>query len=463
LFITQDENGNKSLSKFAKTSIWMFAAAIVLLMAWNGLTDTNEAGYISIRQFPVTGDLLVMHDEGMYFRAFGTVWKYKRAGTFSFGESTGDSASSGAIKVRFNDGGTADLYGNVRFRLPANNEVAMLNIHREYRSYEHLANTLIKRLASETLLLTASLMSAEDSYSGRRAEFMRLALDQLQNGNYQTESEEVEVIDTMTNEKKRVRLVKIKYEDDGVTPLRRENPLEAFNIEITQFILDRDFGYEAGVLEQIENQRTNYMKTVAAKAEATRSAQDAITAEAKGKADVAKAKYEKEVIKQAAIVEAEKEKETALIQAAKEKEKALIDAAKQKEVAAVEKEKAEIEAQKRLEVAKLDRAAAEETKQEQILIGEGEAERKRLVMEADGALQLKLEAWIKAQEFYADAVGSYTGNWVPQVVMAGGAGGSGTTSGGGANELIELLKVKTAKDLQLDLSMRDRKTPVTNK
>ena len=45
---------------------------------------------------------------------------------------------------------------------------------------------------AEALILTASLMSAEESYSGRRAEFAQLAWDQVLNGVYITESEKRE-------------------------------------------------------------------------------------------------------------------------------------------------------------------------------------------------------------------------------------------------------------------------------
>ena len=54
---------------------------------------------------------------------------------------------------------------------------------------------LVKPAIGEALILTASLMSAEESYSGRRAEFSQLAWDQVLNGVYITESEERETVD----------------------------------------------------------------------------------------------------------------------------------------------------------------------------------------------------------------------------------------------------------------------------
>jgi regulator of protease activity HflC (stomatin/prohibitin superfamily) len=109
------------------------------------------------------------------------------------------------------------------------------------------------------------------------------------------------------------------------------------------------------------------------------------------------------------------------------------------------KAQAVTEAQQQLEVATLAAKAAEQTKREQILLGEGEATRKRLVMQANGALEDKLAVWKEVNLAYANAIEKYTGNWVPTIVM----GGDGKNTNG-ADNLISLLTTKTAKDLALD-------------
>jgi hypothetical protein len=53
---------------------------------------------------------------------------------------------------------------------------------------------------------------------------------------------------------------------------------------------------------------------------------------------------------------------------------------------------------------------------------------------------------------YAEAIRDYKGDWVPKTIL----GGSGAGSGGalnGAQALIDLLTVKTAQDLNLDMSV----------
>ena len=182
------------------------------------------------------------------------------------------------------------------------------------------------------------------------------------------------------------------------------------------------------------------MAVATARANAQKAEQDALTEEAKGKAEVMKAKYEEEQKKVRAVVEASKEKEVAETAAAKELS-----------VAKLQKQVGETNAQREVEVAKLQRDAAEANKQKNILDGQGESEKKRMIMEADGALKQKLDAYIEVNKLYAEAIAKYQGQWVPSVVM-GPSNQSGTTNG--AQALIDMLTVKTAKDLALDLEVK---------
>jgi len=118
-----------------------------------------------------------------------------------------------------------------------------------------------------------------------------------------------------------------------------------------------------------------------------------------------------------------------------------------------------IAAEQRVEVARQQQLEAEqkklaavEYKQEQILRGEGDGEYKRLVMEADGALQQKLETYQRVMGYFANAVEKQ--KWVPEIQMGGGGEGGG---GDAAMALIEMLSVKAAKDLSLDLGIPNNK------
>lgn len=393
-----------------------------LVFGLGGLVETNQAGYVKILQVPISGTMKVYQIPGMFMQLFGDVWEYKLAGTYRF--STGDksnrddSAVSTPVEVRFSDAGVAHISGNVRFDLPPSEE-GILNIHSKFRSYDNVTESLVKPAVAEALILTASLMTAEESYSGRRAEYAQLAWDQVLNGVYLTEWEKVTVTDPITGESTTARSVRIKRDEDG-NPLRKPNPLQEYSISISQFLLDKDIAYEKGVLDQISTQRDAMMKTVTARAEAQKAEQDRITAEATGKADVMKAKYAAEVQKETAVVNALREKEVAVTNA-----------------------------QRELEVAKLSRQAAEQTKQEQILLGQGESERKRLVIEADGALAQKLATYEAVHGKWAEA---FATRKVPTTVFGAGSGGAGSDSD--VQALLQLLTVKTAQDLSLDTSTK---------
>jgi len=119
------------------------------------------------------------------------------------------------------------------------------------------------------------------------------------------------------------------------------------------------------------------------------------------------------------------------------------------------------EAQQKLEVAQLETQAAEQKKLGEILLGEGEAMRRKLVMDADGSLQQKLEAYVTINERYAQAFGNYAGSWVPSIVFGGnntnGTSSTATTGGlNGMNDLISMMMVSTAKQLGIDAAIPNK-------
>jgi len=91
-----------------------------------------------------------------------------------------------------------------------------------------------------------------------------------------------------------------------------------------------------------------------------------------------------------------------------------------------------------------------EYKKEQILRGEGDTGYKKLVMTADGALTQKLEAWLRGNQRYADAIGKP--NRVPEIQM----NGNSSKTGNSANDLLSLFLAKTAKDINLDMRVSNK-------
>lgn len=103
----------------------------------------------------------------------------------------------------------------------------------------------------------------------------------------------------------------------------------------------------------------------------------------------------------------------------------------------------------KVRLAEIEKEAAGHNKERLVLEGQGEGEKRKAIMEADGALAQKLEAWTKVNEMYASAIKEYTGNWVPNIIM----GGNGSASQNPAMDMINLMVAKAAKELNLDMTM----------
>lgn len=90
-----------------------------------------------------------------------------------------------------------------------------------------------------------------------------------------------------------------------------------------------------------------------------------------------------------------------------------------------------------LEVAKLERQAAEEEKLKQIALGEGEAKRRELLIQADNLEELRLNIYKEVMTRFASEIGKQ--KWVPDMVVGGGA----TVAGGGnlASSLTDILNM----------------------
>jgi hypothetical protein len=97
----------------------------------------------------------------------------------------------------------------------------------------------------------------------------------------------------------------------------------------------------------------------------------------------------------------------------------------------------------------LDVQTAELRKQKDILEGQGIATKKKLIMEADGALDQKLQAYKEVSKYWADAFGAYQGSLVPTFVSGGGGGSNGGNAG---LNFMELMTAKAQMDLSLNLN-----------
>ena len=413
---------NTISAKLVVIALLIAGTAAVGFMAFG----INNAGHRTVVQYP-TGTLYVKFSPGIYPQLFGTAEIYNDVITFDYDKTDSDVDSSIdqiGISVRYQDGGTGTVYGKARFSLPSD-EDTMLHLHKAFRSNRGVSQKLIKSVTEEGMNLTAGLMSSEEAYAEKRSIYTQWASQQISKGKFQTKLEQVRTLDEGTGKTVTKNIPVISYGEDGL-PIHLNSDLTDYGIDVNGFQIT-DWDFEPKTLNQIATKREATMAIITAIANAERAKQDAITSEEQGKANVMTAKYEKEVVKEQAVVDAEREKEVAVIAA----EKAV-------EVARQQKLEAE---QKKL--------AAVEYKQEQIFRGEGDGAYKRLVIEADGALAQKLATYERVMGRFASAVEKQ--KWVPEIQMGADTGSGGTN----AMALIELMGVKAAKDLSLDMSIKE--------
>lgn len=384
----------------------------------------NNAGHRTVVQYP-TGTLYVKFTPGIYPQWFGTAEVYNDVVTFDYDKEDSDVDSSidqVGISVRYQDGGTGTVYGKARFSLP-NDELTMLHLHKAFRSNRGVAQKLIKTVTEEGMNLTAGLMSSEEAYAEKRSIYTQWSSQQISKGKFQTKLEKIRTVDESTGKTVTKNVPVISYGENGL-PVHLDSDLSDYGIDVNGFQIT-DWDFEPKTLQQIATKREATMAIITAIANAERAKQDAITSEEQGKANVMTAKYEKEVVKEQAVVDAERGKQVAVISAEKN-----VEVARQQKLEAEQK-----------------KLAAAEYKEEQILRGEGDGAYKRLVIEADGALAQKLATYERVMGRFATAVEKQ--KWVPEIQM----GDSNSDGGSNAMMLIEMMGIKAAKDLSLDMSI----------
>lgn len=389
------------------TLITGVVAVLILLFSSFSLVEDVPNDQVIVNQVPITGEIETWYEPGMRLQKWGETTKYKKAFQFWFGsEGKGEPR-----KIVFNDAGIGHLVGSIRVRLPRDPK-NLKQIQAEFGSQANLERELIAPTVTKVIFATGPLMSSYESYAAKKNDLINHIEDQLQNGIYKTQTKEITTTDPLTGETKTRTVSELVPSDDpgDAGYARQENPpFKTYGIDIAQISVD-DIEYAQVIRDQIAAQQRALMEVKTAMAEAKKAEQNAEKAKAIGEQKIAEARAEQSVRKEKAIVQAEQ----------------------------------------KAEVARLAKVAAAHYKEEQILKGQGEAQRKRLVMEADGALQQKLATYEKVMGKFADMIANYKGDWVPRVQMSGGEGTAANGGNNAAMNLIEMLSVKTAQELSLD-------------
>ncbi len=329
-------------------------------------------------------------------------------------EVVDNSIEISQIDIRFNDATTAKVKGIVQYVLPSDDK-EMILLHNTHRTPQSLVSKRLAPYTKECLQSSAQLMSAEKHYGGGRAQMSQDFLDQLRDGVFLLATRERVIYDSVERENKRIYETFVQTETAAKTPKRKISSLKEFGITVADGSIT-DVDYAEQVDRKLEKIIEATTKSAISKQDLMTAQQQSLTAEAEGKKKLVEIEYQ------------QKQEQTKQVVAAQTR----VEVAKQNKLEQqISYEKALIEVKERQ--AKADVTAYE----------------KRTVIQADGALEQKLAAWRFSQEKQWEAFGKFQGNLVPQFQT--GNTGTGTN----ALSFMEIMSMKAAKDLTLDLRIKD--------
>lgn len=407
--VRRQSSGGPNIGAIVKVAVF-FVILIVSLVAVSEMVVSVDQNDIMVVQ-SLGGTLTWYTNGGYHCQCWGKVTKYHKRSQFWFSNRADQGKDKDeSIIVRFNDGGHANLSGSVAWEMPLDAE-HLNQLHMKYGSQEAVEQQLIRTVVEKSVYMTGPLMSSAESYAEKRNDLIQLIEDQISNGILKTQTIEMKQPDPITGEQKTVSVVKLVLNEKNLPVRQEESPLKTFGLKTYNLSLN-NVKYDDRVEAQIQQQQQAKMQVQTAIANAKKAEQDAITAQKNGEAEVAKAKWEQEVIKAKAVTKAQQE----------------------------------------LAVAELETKAAAQYKQAQILKGEGDGAYKKAVMIANGALEQKLDAIVKINEQWANAFSRYQGDVTPKVVT----GGNGA-HGNSAVDFMNMMNVYATKQLALDMGMESGK------
>lgn len=431
------------LSKNKMRKIGGIAALGLLgIVGFNQVLVYNEAGnQTHIRT--IFGDEKVVTDVGYATKWFGRATAWRQAQTIHFtitrqgySESQAGDEHNTVSNYRIVFLGNVDgaVEASTRFRLPTGEQ--FMKIAREYRTPENFVVTALIPAVKETLQSTASLMSADDYFAGARSEFASEFENQLRKGQYITKRKETvqpsvprpenaPVVDE--DETRRSVFVTVKELADNGEPLRKPQQFISMGVDVVEARITD--------IEPNPMYRDRMVKVQSALAELAVARQGRLKEEEEKLLVTARGQKEVEAKRQETLrdqiektTQADTLKRLAIIDAEREREKARIE----KETAALVLDKVAIEAK------------ATKTK------ADAEAYAKESAVKADGLAKEKMATLENINKYWADGMSKAA---VSQIVMGGGDGAG--TRATQMETMMNLLTIKAAKDLQLDMRVNN--------
>jgi hypothetical protein len=407
---------SKQLIKVLALVIAITVAVIINPFSWNDATERTVITQMSGKQF-------VEFKPGVFYAGFfSKETTYPNQISVSHMDTlfdgdyslTDNTCEIGVIKdVRFNDATTAVISGITQYILPPG-EKEMIEIHNAHRSPESFVQRRLAPYTIECLKSSAQLMSSEAHYSGGRAQMTQDYMDQLRNGSYLLNIRELILFDSLEKSNKRTYAVQIQVSKSG-EKLRKFSSIKEYSVIVGDAqIIDVD--YEVKVDEMLSKKIDAATKASISKQELMTAQQKQLTAEAQGKQKLVEIEYVQKQNQTIEIVKAQ----------------TLVELAKQDLI------KQDIALQ----------ASAKEAAKIKTLADANAYEKQKLI-QADGALEQKLKAYTIVMGYWSTAFSNHQHPLTPTFMMGGGNGGNNA----GTN-FMELMNMKTMKDLNLDFKTK---------
>lgn len=307
-----------NLTKGKVTAIICGVFALIVLCMMGSIGEDVKNEQIVVNQYPFSGKMSYWTEPGFKWQWFGSTTDYYKTQQFWFGGKDVEGNSHGTpIKVIFNDASVGYIYGSLRVVLPTDVEHLKL-IQTAYNGMDRLMNDLVAQNVVKVIYASGPLMSAFESYAEKKNDMVAYITDQLTYGVYKTTVREEDVIDSFTGESKKVKVASLVADENAPNGYVRseKSPFTSYGVIIDQVSIT-EITYDDKVNQQIQTQQQANMSIQTKKAEALAAQQDAIKAEAEGKAAAAKAKWEQEKVKATEVTKAEQEREVAHLAAEK--------------------------------------------------------------------------------------------------------------------------------------------------
>lgn len=374
-----------------------------LIFAFNPLS-VNDAGERQVIQ-TLGGDLKVRFTPGLYFSGFGSkVTTYPNNVTIqaSSKEKGSPDADYHVIPYQgtFSEGDNALMSHTVKWDLP-NTVESMLELHKTYTNINNLMTTTLLTYQNQTASYSAQRMSSEAHYSGGKSQLNAYFQDQLRNGQVLliTETKTRRLEDGST---KAYIDVREKLNTDGSIK-RSQSDIQKYGIVASVATID-EVTYDDRIYEKLKAKIDAASDEATAKQQLITAQQEALTEKAKGEKLIATTKAREEASELQAVIQARK---------------------------------AKLVAKENLEAARLNAAA-------DLVKKEAEAKGDKLKVAAGLTPKEKAEFEMETSIGVARELAKVA---VPQIVVGGGSGKSGSSP-------IDAIGIKMLMEISKDLSRK---------